>query len=316
MTICEQMPGLGYEGIRTFCRFPLCTDLSKFDGDVAVLGFALDTGTTNRCGARYGPQAIREGSMIYSLGSAENGELFDVDVCKTILNDLKVFDCGDIPTPPTLLETSFEMITDAIQTIRSRGGITVVIGGDHSISIPIVRGLSDTQCHVVQFDAHLDLMDDFMGMKYTHGNPMKRILEMEHISGLTQIGIRGLLNGEDWVYGNNEPKTTIVTAEEVHDRGAEWSVSKISETENLYISIDIDVLDPKEAPGTGTPEFGGLSYRQLVQLLRKTVEKGNLVGLDIVEVNPLFDPTGRTGQLAARLILDTLGAATIYSSSK
>ena len=315
MTVCEQFPGCGYEGIRSFCRFPINFDLSKFDADVAIIGSALDTGTTNRCGARYGPQAIREGSMIYSLGSAENGELFDVDVRKTILKDLRVYDCGDIPTPPTLLEASFKMITDAIQTIRSRGGITVVLGGDHSISIPVVNGLSDTQCHVVQFDAHLDLMDDFMGMKYTHGNPMKRILEMEHVSGLTQIGIRGLLNGEDWVYGCNEPKTTIITADEVHDRGAEQVIAKIPETENLYISIDIDVLDPKEAPGTGTPEFGGLSYRQLVQLLRMTLVKGKLVGMDIVEVNPLFDPTGRTGQLAARLILDILGIAELDSSN-
>ena len=316
MTICKQLPGLGYEGIRSFCRFPLSFDINKFDGDVSVIGVALDTGTTNRCGARYGPQAIREGSMIYSLGFAESGELFDVDVRKTILKDLRVVDCGDIPTPPTLLKETFKMITDSVQVIRSRGGITVVLGGDHSVSFPVVRGLSDTPCHVVQFDAHLDLMDDYLGMKYTHGNPMKRILEMEHVSGLTQIGIRGLLNGEDWTTGQNESKTTIITADEVHDRGVEWAAAKIPETENLYISIDIDVLDPKEAPGTGTPEFGGLYYRQLVRLLRMTLGKGKLVGLDLVEVNPLFDPTGRTGQVAARLILDTLGAATIDSSNK
>ncbi len=194
--------------------------------------------------------------------------------------------------------------------------MTVVLGGDHSISIPVVRGLSDIPLHVVHFDAHLDLMDDFLGMKYTHSNPMKRILEMEHVSGLTQIGIRGLLNGVDWSTGQNESKTTIITADEVHERGVQWAAAKIPQTENLYISIDIDVLDPKEAPGTGTPEFGGLYYRQLVHLLRKTLDKGSLAGLDLVEVNPLFDPTGRTGQVAARLILDTLGAATIASSNK
>ena len=159
-------------------------------------------------------------------------------------------------------------------------------------------------------------MDNVFGMKYTHGNPMKRILEMDHVTGMTQIGIRGLLNGDDWETACKEAKTTVITADEVHEKGEEWVAANIPEVENLYITLDIDVFDPKEAPGTGTPEFGGLYYRQMVCLLRKILAKGNLVGMDIVEVNPLFDPTGRTGQLAARLILDIIGSAKFDFSTK
>ncbi|MBI2311303.1 MAG: arginase family protein [Betaproteobacteria bacterium] len=157
----------------------------------------------------------------------------------------------------------------------------------------------------MHFDAHLDLMDDFMGIRYSHANPMKRIAELEHIIGLTQIGIRGLLNG---LLGA-EKKAHYFTAEDVRQRGEEFVASQIPQSENIYISVDIDCLDPSVAPGTGTPEPGGLTYLQLRALLRACAGKGRLVGMDLVEVNPLFDPTGITANVAARLILDALGAA-------
>ncbi len=309
MSTIEQMPGLGYEGIRSFCRLPLCFDINALKADVAVIGVALDTGTTNRGGTRYGPQAIREGSMIYSMGFAESGELYDVDLRKHILKETRIVDCGDIPTPPTLMTECFDLITGSIDAILKKEAMPVVLGGDHSISFPVVRAFRDTPIHVVHFDAHLDMMDDEFGMKYTHGNPLKRISELDHVKGITQIGIRGLLNGGEFEACKQSGDTTIITADEVFDRGLEWVASQVPETNHLYVTLDIDCLDPKEAPGTGTPEFGGLEYRQLSRLIRLIVPKGKLVGLDLVEVNPLFDPTGRTGQLAARLILDTLATS-------
>ncbi len=309
MTTIEQLPGLGYEGIYSFCRFPLCFDYNEIDADVAVVGVCLDTGTTNRSGTRYGPKAIREGSMIYSLGW-EDG-FFDVDLGKSILKGVRIIDCGDIPTPPTLMMETFGLITQGIKDIRSCGTIPVVLGGDHSISFPVVQGFSDTSLHVIHFDAHLDMMDDDYGMKYTHGNPMKRITELEHVTGLTQIGIRGLLNWPDWEKQKPDKTRRVITARDVQEKGLNFVFSQIPADENIYISVDIDSLDPSVAPGTGTPEFGGLTYLELVKMLRTCVEKGKLVGLDLVEVNPLFDPTGRTAQLAARLIIDVLGAAGI-----
>lgn len=194
---------------------------------------------------------------------------------------------------------------------KERGGeaAPVVLGGDHSISFPVLRAFSDIPLHVVQFDTHLDLMDDAMGIKYSHANPMKRISELENVTSITHIGIRGLNNMPDWVEETKKGKSKFFTAAEVHEKGLDFISSQIPETENLYITLDIDVLDPSVAPGTGTPEPGGLTYLQLRDLLRLTALKGKLAGMDLVEVNPLYDPSGRTAQVAARLIIDLLGAA-------
>jgi agmatinase len=177
------------------------------------------------------------------------------------------------------------------------------------VSFPVVRAFSDTPLHLVQFDTHLDLGDDLIGVRYSHANPMKRISELDNVSGLTHIGIRGLLNPPDWVEEARRGKSTVHTADEVHREGVEAIAAQIPECENLYVTLDIDALDPSVAPGTGTPEPGGLSYRQVRHLLEACARKGKLAGMDLVEVNPAFDPTGRTAQVAARLIIDLLGAA-------
>jgi agmatinase len=167
--------------------------------------------------------------------------------------------------------------------------------------------LADIPLQVVQFDTHLDLMDEVFGIRYSHGNPMKRISELENIQRLTHIGIRGLCNPPDWAEKELHPKSVFFTAEDVHQKGASEIASHIPDCENIYVSLDIDSLDPAVAPGTGTPEPGGLSYLQLRTMLRACAKKGKLAGMDLVEVNPLYDPTGRTAQVAARLIIDLLG---------
>ncbi len=308
MTSIEQTLGSPYEGICSFCRFPLCFDLSKLEADIAVAGVCLDTGSLNRSGARFGPRAIREASMIYYPGFSPEG-IFDIELGKHLLGGKKIIDCGDITTAPTMLQETFDIITDSVSKMRECGAMPVILGGDHSISYPVLRSFNDSQLHVIQFDAHLDLLDDFAGLKYTHANPMKRIIEMDHVSGATQIGIRGLLNPEYYWTESVSKKSRYFTAEQVFEKGIDHIVSQIPESENIYITLDIDSLDPSIAPGTGTPEFGGLSYRQLRKLLQASAKKGKLIGMDLVEVNPLFDPTGRTAQIASRLIIDLLGAA-------
>lgn len=311
MSSVEQQPGSGYEGIPSFCRMPMCFDLTELNADVAIAGVCIDTGTSNRSGTRFGPRAIREASMLYAMNYNPQDGFFDVEQRKHLLPGKRIVDCGDIPTIPTLVVESFDMITQFVADIRARGAIPVVLGGDHSISFPVVRGFADTTVHVVQFDTHLDLMDEVFGMRLSHANPMKRISELDNVTGLTHIGIRGLLNPVDWTDETINRKSRFYTAEEVHEQGAEAIASKIPECDNLYVTIDIDSLDPSVAPGTGTPEPGGLTYLQLRKLLRACADKGKLVGMDLVEVNPLFDSTGATAQTAARLIIDLLGAATL-----
>ncbi len=314
MTMDRQKPFFGYEGIPSFCRAPMCFDLSNLKADVAVAGFCLDSGTMNRSGARHGPKAIRDASMIYAMGYSRRNGFYDVELERYILPGVRIVDCGDIPTLPTLTVETFDTATRFVKDIRSRQAMPVILGGDHSISFPVLRAFSDIPIHVVQFDSHLDLMDDTLGIKLSHANPMKRVSELENVTGLSHIGIRGLHNIPDWIEAAEKSKSRFFTATEVHDKGEEFISSQIPDSENLYITVDIDVLDPSVAPGTGTPEPGGLTYRQLRRLLRLTAQKGRLAGMDLVEVNPLFDPSGRTAQVAARLIIDLLGAACVIKN--
>jgi len=311
MPTSEQQPGFGYEGIASFCRAPVCFDLTELEAEIAVVGICLDSGTSYRSGTRFGPKAIREASMLYSMGYTQQAGFYDIELGKRLLAGVRMVDCGDIPTLPTLFVETLDLITQFIRDIRARGAIPVVLGGDHSISFPIVRAFENASLHVIQFDTHLDLMDEVVGIRYSHANPMKRISELDHVSGLTQIGIRGVLNQPEWVETPISGTSAFFTAEDVRNKGAEYVASRIPECENIYVSLDIDSLDPSVAPGTGTPEPGGLSYVDLRTLLRACARKGKLAGMDVVEVNPLFDPTGRTAQVAARLIIDLLGAADI-----
>lgn len=309
MTTISQGLGSGFEGIRSFCRMPLCFDLDQLEADVAVVGICFDNASFSRCGARYGPQAIRESSMFMGLVYNPEKGFFDTELGKHVLGDVRIVDCGDIAVLPSLQMETFDGVKESIKAIRARGAVPIVLGGEHTISIPVFWAFDDIPYHIVQFDSHLDLMDDIAGLKYTDANPLKRAIEMDNVTGLTQIGIRGYLNTEELWEEAKDEKVTTFTAQDVHQKGVEYIASQIPEGENIYITLDIDALDPTEAPGSGAPEPGGLSYVQMRPLLRACAQKGTLVGMDVMEVNPLFDPTGITAAVAVRMILDTLGAA-------
>jgi agmatinase len=312
MSTITQPFGFAYEGIRSFCRMPLCLDLGEIEADVAVVGICFDTANFSRCGSRYGPQAIREASMFTGVVyDAEKG-FYDSELGRHVLSGVRIVDCGDITTIPSLLKETFENVTRSISTIRERGAVPVVLGGEHTISIPVFWAFDDLPLHIVQFDAHLDLMDDAGGIKYADANPMKRATEMKNVTGVTQIGIRGYLNTEElWEEARSNQKVTTFTADEVHEQGAAAIASQIPECENIYVTLDIDALDPSVAPGSGGQEPGGLTYRQMRTLLRACAQKGKLAGMDVMEVNPFFDPTEKTANVAVRMILDLLGAATL-----
>jgi agmatinase len=229
---------------------------------------------------------------------------------KHVLEGVRIVDCGDVTTTPSLQKVTFDRVTRYIKAIRNRGAVPVTLGGEHTISIPVIKAFDDIPFHIVQFDAHLDLMDEDAGIKYADANPMKRSLEMENVTGLTQIGIRGYNNPENfWKEADSNERVTTFTAQQVHDMGAESIVSQIPEVENIYVTLDIDALDPSIAPGSGAPEPGGLNYLQMRTILRGIGQKGKLVGMDVNEVNPMFDSMGITANVAVYMIIDMLGAA-------
>lgn len=296
------------EGIITFCGF---LPSRMLDGiDVAVVGIPLDQGTANRSGTRFGPRSVRAASQIYRLAVEPGKGIYNIELDRYLLGGLKMVDYGDIIILPTMTELNMKMMTDGIKDILDKKVFPIVIGGDHSISYPVVQAYGTTPMDIIHFDTHLDFLDDFMGagMRYSHGNPIKRISELPNVGKITQIGIRGLQNHKLIVDEATKRGSNIITAEKVHKNGVKWTIDRIPSSTNIYVTIDIDVLDPSTAPGTGTPEFGGLSYLQLVEILRALPEKGNIIGFDVVEVNPLYDSGELTSQTAARLILDLLGA--------
>jgi len=301
-------PEPAYCGLPTFCKFPSSQDLEGVDA--AVIGVPLDMGVTNRPGARFGPRAIRIASQLYGEVYEPEMGLYDIELGKHLLRGAKVVDYGDVSIVPSLHEPNMDRITEAFLDIVSRGVLPVTLGGDHSIVFPILRAFGNTPLDVVHFDTHLDFMDDIegMGLKYTHANPIKRASELEHVHGITQVGMRGLEvpkidHREALDYG-----CRVITTREVMENGAAWVLEQVPPAENLYVTIDIDVLDPSVAPGTGTPEPGGFSYNQLKEMLVGLPAKGRIVGFDVVEVCPPYDLSEITALAAARLALDLLGA--------
>jgi len=300
--------GLPFTGIPTFCKFPLISRLEGMDVDVAIIGVPLDLGTTNRTGARYGPRAIRDGSQIYANVMQPELGVYDVELGRYKLAKTRIADHGDVSIAPTSCEENLDPITHRVREILRHRAFPVVLGGDHSVTYPVIRAYKNVALDIVHFDTHMDFADELMGTSTSHASPIKRASELENVGEITQIGIRGLLNPKD-LFVNQAKKrgARVVTATEAIRLGSAWVLKQIPKAENLYVTIDIDALDPSVAPGTGTPEPGGFTYLQMKEMLAGVAEKGRIIGFDLVEVNPLYDPAGITAQLAARLILDFLG---------
>jgi len=300
-------PEPAYCGMPTFCKFPYSQEL---DGaDAVVIGVPLDQAVTNRPGARFGPRAIRIASQLYGEVYEPVRGLYDIEMSKHVLAGARIIDFGDVPVAPVIHEANMDAITETYGIFARQGLLPVTLGGDHSIVFPILRAF-DVPLDVVHFDTHLDFMDDIegKGLRFTHANPIRRASELEHVQKITQVGMRGLEvpkidHREALEYG-----CRIITTREAVDNGPGWVLEQVPVAENLYVTIDIDVLDPSVAPGTGTPEPGGLSYNQLKDMVVGLPAKGRIVGFDIVEVCPPYDLSEITALVAARLAIDLLGA--------
>jgi agmatinase len=294
-----------FVGVRTFLGAPYVTRLDDLHADFAVLGVPFDEGTWGQPGERYGPRDLRENSQEYNHDLTEGFYYIDGD--RTVLKGKHWADVGDVEVWPTVPAATNDKVTAAVRSILARKAFPIVLGGDHSITFPIVRAF-DIPLTVIHIDAHLDTWNGAPG-NLDHASHILRIAALPHVKKIIQIGMRGLANDPEAVGNARKIGTTVFTSEAIHRRGVASVVAQIPQSENIYITFDVDSMDPTLAPGTGTLEPGGLSFQEIHDLLIALPSKGKLVGFDVVEVNPYRDPSGRTAQTAVRLMIDLLGAA-------
>jgi agmatinase len=291
-----------FMGIPSFMRLPVTRELK--DVDVAILGVPFDSGTSYRSGTRFGPRKIREASlMIWGHNSTLN---------VTPLKKLKVVDYGDVSVIPTSIEHTMTAITKTASDVIETGATLITLGGDHSIALPLLRAHAKKHGPVslVHIDAHIDTWEaEFEAVPYSHGTPFRYALQEGLIrkGEYMQIGIRGPLSGENDYTDAKELGARIVTIHEVMEKGVKEVLKEVHERMKgpVYVTVDIDSADPAYAPGTGTPEVGGLSSYQLLQLVRG-LHGLNLVGFDLVEVSPPFDHGDITAILASNIVFEYL----------
>ncbi|HEV3483334.1 MAG TPA: arginase family protein [Candidatus Acidoferrales bacterium] len=294
-----------FVGIPTFLGAPYLANLDDLHADFAVLGVPFDEGTWGWPGERYGPRGMRISSLEYNHDLTEGFYYIDGD--RTVLKGKHWVDVGDVPIMPTVPDQTDDKITEMVRKIRSGGAFPIVLGGDHSITYPILRAF-DIPVTVMHFDAHLDTWNGAPG-NLDHASWVNRAVTLPNVKKIIQIGPRGLANDQESMGNARKDHTTIITCEEIHRRGVQWALSQIPTSGNIYITFDVDSMDPTLAPGTGTLEPDGFSFAEIDGLLQGVTSKGQLVGMDIVEVNPMRDTSTRTEQTAIRLLIDTLGAA-------
>ncbi|MET8763649.1 agmatinase [Lentzea sp. NPDC004782] len=289
-----------YAGPATFARLPRLDQVAH--ADVAVVGVPFDTGVSYRPGARFAPSAVREASRL--LRPYHPG--LDVSPFERV----QVADGGDIAVNPFHIGEAIETIEGAASELQAEGTRLVTIGGDHTIALPLLRAVSRIHGPValLHFDAHLDTWDTYFGEPYTHGTPFRRAVEdgILDTSAISHVGTRGPLYGKKDLEDDRRLGFGIVTSSDVMRRGVDETVDALRQRigdRPLYVSIDIDVLDPAHAPGTGTPEAGGMTSRELLEIVRG-LRGLNLVGADVVEVAPAYDHADITSVAASHVAYD------------
>lgn len=304
---------LPFVGICTFGKFPYQPNWNEIDADVAVLGAPFDFGTQWRSGARMGPRAIREASTLFSFGHSGAYD-FEDDVTYLPANECRIVDIGDADIIHTDTIGSHARIEEGVRKILQAGALPVVIGGDHSVNIPCINAFEgEKPIHVVQIDAHLDFVDERHGVRYGHGNPMRRAAEKPYVTGMSQIGIRNVSStGRDGYEDARSMGSDIQSVRHFRKLGVEGMLARIPAGARYYLTLDIDAFDPSIAPGTGTPSHGGFLYYEMLEFIDGLAQRGEVVGIDLVEVAPDYDPTGSTSILAAQILMNTIGRVMHY----
>ena len=293
-----QSPRFGQ--IATFMLLPAAEELSGLD--VALLGIPYDGGTSYRTGARFGPRAVREqSSLIRPWNPVLKVHPFE---------RLRVADCGDVDVVPISIERTYEAIERRIDAVTQAGARPLCVGGDHSITLPILKALARRHgpLGVVHFDAHPDTWDEYFGSKFFHGTPFRRAIEDGAVDPrrMIQVGIRGPLYGADDFAFHDQHGIEVLRIEAIKEQGTAWVAERLGRLRGapLYCSFDIDACDPAYAPATGTPEVGGLTSYEALSIVRSLAGHA-LVGADVVEVSPPYDGPGQiTALLAANLAFE------------
>ena len=298
---------LPFVGISTLGKRPYIADWDAIKADVAILGAPYDFGTQWRPGARFGPRSVREASTLFSFGHA--GAYDHEDDATYLASDVRIVDIGDADIIHTKTEESHANIEFGVRKILAAGAIPLVIGGDHSINIPCINAFSDQDpVHVIQIDAHLDFVDERHGVTAGHGNPMRRAIEKSWVSGMTQLGIRNVSSTAKEGYDDARARgSDILSVRQVRKLGVDAVLERIPLGARYYVTIDIDAFCPSIAPGTGTPSHGGFLYYDVLEILQGLAKRGQVAGIDLVEVAPAYDPTDSTQILAAQLLLNFIG---------
>jgi agmatinase len=291
-----------FTGPSTFARLPFVRTTEEVD--VAIVGVPFDTGVTYRVGGRFGPNAVRAASVMLRPYNANlDVKPFDVLSC---------VDFGDVSIVPGFTERSYDKIESAVTPIVEAGVIPILVGGDHACTLPHLRATrSRGPVAVIDFDSHTDAWDSYFGEKYNHGTWMRRAIEegLVDVGRSIEIGLRGsIYERGDWDGLRTELGLEFLTTEDVFRLGPEAVAAAIRDRVGsgpAFISFDIDVVDPAYAPGTGTPEAGGPSARDMLAILRRLTGI-DFVGFDVVEVIPAYDPAGQTATLAANIAYEML----------
>ncbi len=289
-----------FAGIATFARLPTLDQVGRFD--IAVVGVPFDGGTSYRPGARFGPAAVRQGSrLLRPYNPAADALPFEL---------AQVVDAGDIACTPFSAEEAVAQIEAGAAALLESGGRLVAVGGDHTIALPLLRATAAVHgaLALVHFDAHLDTWDTYFGQRYTHGTPFRRAWEegLLRTDRSIHVGLRGPLYSAGDLTDDAGMGFARVTTDEVATRGPAAVAQQVLERVRdapVYVSVDIDVLDPAHAPGTGTPEAGGLTSRELLAMVR-ALAPAAIVGGDVVEVSPSYDLSEITAVAASHVLYE------------
>jgi len=298
----EGMTTPRFADVATFFRLPVIKDLNSLN--YCICGVPWYGGTTNRPGARHGPREVRNASSLVRL--------YHPVSLKSPYDKFNIADIGDCPVNPIDLDDSLKRIKNFYMNIKKTDTIPLSIGGDHLISLPILRALAkDGPIGLFQFDSHSDTWDSYFGgYKYTHGTPFRRAIEENLVDPkkYVMVGIRGSLYDPADMKWAQEQGVTIITIDEYYNNGFEKSMQIINDVLGdtpAYLTFDVDGIDPTFAPGTGTPEVGGFSVRE-AQLIIRQLNKANFVGADVVEISPPFDLNNMTSLVGATIAFEIL----------
>jgi agmatinase len=307
-TARQQRVNRPFVGIPSFLRSRICEDFERADGAIAIMGVPFDEGSPFLSGSRMGPRSLREHSLrfVSGAGGYYNPETRRMYLDPEISQEM-IVDAGDADILPTNVEKSFENITAMTRSLIERSALVVVLGGDHSITFPIVRAFSEP-LHVIHFDAHSDYAPFIHDLRFTNGHAFRHISPMLHVQSLTQVGIHSLRHSPAMIEDSINDGNRVVTMGEFRRLSPDGIAEIVPEGAACYVSIDVDVLDLSLVPGCVSAEPNGMTYAELRDTLHAIAKRTNVVGFDFVEVNPQLDiGTGVTSYLGAHTVVEFLG---------